>query len=79
MAVTDKRSRLLRKAARKERQAQRRADKGWPQASRRSKQEAYELKREARNSCGRGRKSVYGAGGRKVGCSTRKSKRRKRR
>ena len=46
MAVTDKRSRLLKKAARKQRQAQKRKDKGWPQAARRSEQEAYELKRE---------------------------------
>jgi hypothetical protein len=76
MAVADKRSRLLKKAARKQRQAQKRKDKGWPQAARRSEQEAYELKREARNSCGRGRKSVYGAGGRKVGCKTRKRRRR---
>ncbi len=76
MGVLDKRSRLLKKAERKRRQAQRRKDKGWPQAARRSEQEAYELKREARNSCGRGRKSVYGAGGRKVGCKTRKRRRR---
>ena len=76
MAVADKRSRLLKKAARKKRQAQKRQDKGWPQAARRSEQEAYELKREARNRCGRGRKSVYGAGGRKVGCKTRKRRKR---
>ena len=53
MAVTDKRSRLLKKAAR------------------RSEQEAYELKREARNSCGRGRKAVYRRG-KKVGCRTKR-------
>ena len=76
MGVLDKRSRLLKKAERKKRQAQKRRDRGWPQAARRSELEAYELKREARNSCGRGRKSVYGAGGRKVGCKTRKRRRR---
>jgi len=71
MAVTDKRSRLLKKAARKHPQAQKRKDKGWPQAARRSEQEAYELKREARNSCGRGRKAVYRRG-KKVGCRTKR-------
>ena len=71
MAVTDKRSRLLKKSERKKRQAQKRRDRGWPQAARRSEQEAYELKREARNSCGRGRRTVY-KNGRKVGCRTKK-------
>tara|TARA_R100001198_G_C5219061_1_gene201877 strand:+ start:329 stop:559 length:231 start_codon:yes stop_codon:yes gene_type:complete len=68
MAVKDKRSRLLRKAARKKRQAQKRRDRGWPQAARRSELEAYELKRKARDTCGRGRRSVYNAAGKKVGC-----------
>tara|TARA_B110000977_G_scaffold156550_1_gene199251 strand:+ start:476 stop:706 length:231 start_codon:yes stop_codon:yes gene_type:complete len=76
MAVADKRSRLLRKAARKSEQAKKRKAKGWPQAARRSEREAYELKREARNSCGSRRKSVYGAGGAKIGCKSRKRKRR---
>jgi hypothetical protein len=71
MAVTDKRSRLLKKAARKQRQAERRREKGWPQAARRSEVEAYEAKREARNSCGRGRKAVFRRG-KKVGCKTRR-------
>jgi len=71
MGVLDKRSRLLKKAERKRRQAQRRKDKGWPQAARRSEQEAYELKREARNSCGRGRSAVYRKG-KKVGCRTKR-------
>jgi len=71
MGVLDKRSRLLKKAERKKRQAQKRRDRGWPQAARRSELEAYELKREARNSCGRGRKSVY-RNGKKVGCRTKR-------
>ena len=57
-------------------QAKKRKAKGWPQAARRSEREAYELKREARNSCGSRRKSVYGAGGAKIGCKSRKRKRR---
>lgn len=70
MAVKDKRSRLLRKAERKKIQAQKRRDRGWPQAARRSELEAYELKREARDSCGRGRRSVYNSKGLKTGCKT---------
>ena len=38
MAVKDKRSRLLKKSERKKRQAERRRDRGWPQAARRSEQ-----------------------------------------
>ena len=69
--MADKRSRLLRKAARKSEQAKKRKAKGWPQAARRSEREAYDLKREARNSCGRGRKAVYSRG-KKVGCRTKR-------